>query len=64
MPEVKALQEELAQRRQLLHTVQVMQMKPGYTAVHLELLANLERWLRTSVKTTREEMETAKSCPT
>jgi hypothetical protein len=32
MPDVKALREEVAWRRQLLRTLQIMQMKPAYSA--------------------------------
>jgi hypothetical protein len=49
-----AAQVTIADTRRMLHTVQVMQMKPGYTARQLALLADLERWLRTSIKMARE----------
>jgi hypothetical protein len=57
MPDLKALQEQLEERRQLLHRVQVAQMMPGYTAEEVKLLANLERWARTGVRMAREALE-------
>jgi hypothetical protein len=57
MPDIKALQDELAERRQLLHRVQIALMKPGYTAEEVKLLANLERWLRTEVRMALEALE-------
>jgi hypothetical protein len=43
------LREELAWRRQLLRTLQIMQMKPAYSA-ELETLQKHERWMRGYVK--------------
>jgi hypothetical protein len=41
----------IADKRRILHVAQVMQMNPPYTPLRRELLANLERWLRTLIKT-------------
>jgi hypothetical protein len=56
MPDVKALREELAWRRQLLRILQIMQMKPAYSA-GLETLQKHERWMRGYVKHAEKALE-------
>jgi hypothetical protein len=56
MADVKALREELAWRRQLLRTLQIMQMKPAYSA-ELETLQKHERWMRGYVKQAKKALE-------
>jgi hypothetical protein len=55
-PDVKALREELAWRRQLPRTLQIMQMKPAYSA-ELEALQKHERWMRGYLKQANKALE-------
>jgi hypothetical protein len=56
MPDLKALQDELAERRRLLQNVQIMQMKP-YDRDQLALLQKTELYMRAWVKLAREAFE-------
>jgi hypothetical protein len=55
MPGVKALREKLAWRRQLLRTLQIMKMKPAYSA---ELaLQKHELWMGGYLKQAKKALE-------
>jgi hypothetical protein len=57
MLDLKALQTELDNARQEVRNLQVMQMKPGVSPEKLELLRQLERSARASVKLGRRAIE-------
>lgn len=61
MPDLKILQTKLADARQEVRNLTVMQMKPGYSAEKLELLRNLERSARAEVKLRVKALEWAQS---
>jgi hypothetical protein len=54
MPDLKSSQRKLANNRQEVRNLQVMQMRPGQSAEKLELLNQLERSARASVKLRRK----------
>ena len=56
MPDLKALQEELAERRRLLRNVQLMQMKCR-KGDQFALLEKTERYVRAWIKMAREALD-------
>ena len=56
MPDLKALQEELAERRRLLRNVQLMQMK-SRKGDQLALLEKTEQYVRAWIKIAREALD-------
>jgi hypothetical protein len=57
LPDLKTLQRKLADNRQEVRNLQVMQMRPGQSAEKLELLHNLERSARASAKLRRKAIQ-------
>jgi hypothetical protein len=57
LPDLKTLQRKLADNRQEVRNLQVMQMRPGQSTEKLELLHNLERSARASAKLRRKAIQ-------